>query len=714
MNARTDRVRALSCAALGLVVGSCGVSTDGPAASVSTDDGSVMTQARGGTHRTGAAWSPTRIRKFVTALPGLGPAGANEIGQYVPLATRRTETLLDRESDVYDLAVVEYRQRLHPDLPGETRLRGYADDRPGARAGYLGGVIVAERGRPVVLRVRNALPDRSLVPVDPTVHAGHHTTVGDLPQNRIATHLHGGLTPWFSDGTPFQWYTPDGVTGPSFLDPPGLATRAGVATYYYPNDQGARMLWYHDHAIGLTRTNAYSGIASAYLLTDALEGEMISSGVLPGLGTPLVIQDKTFVPAGIRAVDRSWRWGQPGDLWYPHVYPADPADPAVPHPSVVPEGFFDTPLVNGALYPVARVTDRRVRFRVLNGSQSRFWHLNLHAERGDAPGEADLSTPGPRLVQIGNEGGLLPAWTVHPNGRPIPISGADPAAADPAGPFNLLLAPAERADLIVDFQGWAGRSLVLYNDAPAPFPSGDPVHDHFTGNADLSAEGGAPSTAAGFGPNTRTVLRIVVDAGPPDRIATPTALDALTRELARAHASGAQPPAIYGGGVPYTGPVDRRLSLNEGVDDHGRLLQTLGTVTADGTVTPLLYTDPTTEDPRAGATEVWQIYNLSADTHPVHFHLVDVQVIERAAFDGALRVLPGTARAPDPNELGWKETVRANPGEVLTVAATFRLPRLPSAMGDPTSPRTGGHEYVWHCHILEHEEHDMMRPLVVR
>jgi spore coat protein A len=125
--------------------------------------------------------------------------------------------------------------------------------------------------------------------------------------------------------------------------------------------------------------------------------------------------------------------------------------------------------------------------------------------------------------------------------------------------------------------------------------------------------------------------------------------------------------------------------------------------------------DIATETPHAGDLEIWRIANLTGDTHPMHFHLVNVQVLSRQAFDVAnyngTPALLGTPRGPDANERGWKETVRMNPGEVTTIAIKFDLPNVPFNV--PLSPRTGGHEYVWHFHILEHEEHDMMRPLVV-
>ncbi len=163
------------------------------------------------------------------------------------------------------------------------------------------------------------------------------------------------------------------------------------------------------------------------------------------------------------------------------------------------------------------------------------------------------------------------------------------------------------------------------------------------------------------------------------------------------------------------------LTLNEDFDNYGRLIQTLGTFTQNGSNNQGLptwgraYTDPSTENPSGGSIEVWQIMNLTGDTHPIHFHLVNVQIIQRQPFTGdpSSFSYTGPPTPPDANEVGWKETVRMNPGEVTTVIMQFKLPTLPASMGDPKSPRTGGHEYVWHCHILEHEEHDMMRPLVV-
>ena len=113
---------------------------------------------------------------------------------------------------------------------------------------------------------------------------------------------------------------------------------------------------------------------------------------------------------------------------------------------------------------------------------------------------------------------------------------------------------------------------------------------------------------------------------------------------------------------------------------------------------------------------MWEIYNTTGDVHPMHFHLVNVQVINRQpfavkSFNGVPANFTGPATPPDQNEVGWKETVKMFPGTVTRIIMQFNLPSVPFAV--PPSPRTGGNEYVWHCHILEHEEHDMMRPLVV-
>jgi spore coat protein A len=611
-----------------------------------------------------AAFQSQPLKKFIQPLPRLGNG--------IPVAA----SVPFMGADYYRLDAAEYAQQLHPDLPKPTRLWGYADSTTGLFR-HLGPVIVAQRGTPVRVTLTNVLPPVHPLPVDTSL-AG-----AELPPNRIALHLHGGLTPWVSDGGPYSWIGADGTYGPSAVSAPDMGMPPpGAFNYYYPNDQSARIAWYHDHAIGITRLNAYAGLASAYILRDLTEAGLIASGAIPPNEIPIVIQDKTFKQS-------EDAWGSPGDLWYPSAYNAadlGPATQPLPYPSCVPEFFGDTMLANGLVFPTAHVEQRRYRLRMLNACNARFCRLRLLYAMGTTfpdSTEPSLRQPGPPLLQIAAEGGFLP--------EPVLLDGTMNA--------TLLLAPAERADLIVDFSDVpAGSILILYNDAPAPFPSGDPATDFHLESREKSAR-----SQPGFGPNTRTLLQIVVGPriGAKDPHA-PLKLPPL------------DPPPLIPPGVttlPPGVPV-RNLTLNEDFDDFGRLIQRLGTTVPlyEGTYARN-YGDPPTETADAGAIEAWRIFNLTADTHPIHFHLVNVQVVSRQRIHpNELRTL-GPARPADSNERGWKETVRMNPGECTTVIMKFDLPATPFAV--PPSPRTGGHEYVWHCHILEHEEHDMMRPLVV-
>jgi spore coat protein A, manganese oxidase len=604
------------------------------------------------------------LRKFIQPLIGLGPTG-------IPVATPDRSTYPG--TDLYRLETAEFRHQFHPDL-NPSRVWGYAD--LNGPHGYLGGVIVAQKNRPVRLRMCNKLPARHPLPIDTTLDGA------DQGPNRIAVHLHGGLVPWNSDGGPLTWFDPYGNTGESFAQPGG----PGWAEYYYPNAQSARLMWYHDHAMGITRLNAYAGLATAYLLRDDLEQALIATGIIPSREVPLVLQDKSFVDGS----DGDYPSGQTGDLWYPYRYEADRWELAPggqpPVPSCVPEFFADSSVVNGAVSPYLEVEQRHYRFRILNGSQARFFNLQLYYATDDGF-QARLDKPGPAFVQIGTEGGFLPG-PVLLNSPPRPF------ATDPAGNvtgYTLLLAPAERADVVIDFSNVpAGARLVLYNDAPAPFPMGDPANDYQSGAA---------------GPDTRNLLqfRVVPRSGARD----PFQMDELYRQALKG-TRGILPGILA---LPAAFARVRHLTLNEDFDGYGRLIQKLGTAAGGA----MAYMDAPTEVARNGALEVWNVYNLTGDVHPIHFHLANVQVLWRRPFDAnAWNGSPswtGPSRPPDANELGWKETVRMNPGECTSVIMKLDLPVVPFAV--PPSPRTGGHEYVWHCHILEHEEHDMMRPLVV-
>jgi len=691
--------------------------------------GTAIALFRGSEGKIWAFSQSPSLRKFVAPLPGLGPSG-------IPVANPTTNSAYP-DADFYELSAQQFEQQMHPDLPNPTRLWGYIDKTTN-KPGYLGPLIVAKRGKPVVIRMHNNLPAQHILPVDTTLMGAEE----GVPQNRCCVHLHGGLVPWTSDGGPFTWYTPtgtvgatDGSAGPSFLN--GVAGSPGTADYYYPNDQSERLAWYHDHAMGITRLNAYAGMAAGYLITDGVMGALSSGSapVVPPLAytVPLIIQDKSF------KINHD-QWGRPGDLWYPYVYESKDEGPdmrwdlgapsdgfedetgKLPTPSCVPEFFADTAVINGMAYPYAEVEPRRYRFLALNGSQARFYNLQLYYECTEHPGEPDFSKPGPAFIQIGNEGGVLPQPVVL-NSPPVQIPTTCDGSVDPDGPFNLLMAPAERADLIIDFSKVpAGSKLILYNDAPAPFPMGDERNDYFTGDLDLTSGGGCASTAEGFGPNLRTLLqfRVVPLTGAADPLDFDATLNALEDALPEAYRDSHEAFGEFDLNPNSPGGIFESKTLNEDFDEYGRLIQRVGTDQPKYSDSYARnYMDDPTEVYKDGDTVVWDIYNTTGDTHPMHFHLVNVQVIGRATFDNSipsiLTFTPTSAwTPPDANYRGWKETVRMNPGEVTRVIMKFTLPKVPfNIPGSPRAGMQGGHEYVWHCHILEHEEHDMMRPLVI-
>jgi FtsP/CotA-like multicopper oxidase with cupredoxin domain len=807
------------------------------------------------------------IRKFVDTLPGLGADNANNLGQYIPIAQKVTNpngTDVYANTDYYEIGLKDYKQQMNSDLPATT-LRGYVDLAPGAdnNPHYLGPLIIARRDRATRIKFTDLLPtsdkpgSKLWLPVDTTdMGAGQgplQGAAGNYTENRAVLHLHGGATPWISDGTPHQWITPAGDPTPykkgvSQTNVPDMAAPgAGSATYYYTNQQSARLMFYHDHTYGMTRLNVYAGEAAGYIVTDSVEDGLISAGTIPGkgdgvygYGIPLILQDKTFVPDPVKLAleDPTWdktKWGDTGDLWFPHVYmpnqnPQDPGganamgrwdygpwfwpvltapaglvhgpvpsatvtgalDPGTPNPSLVPEAFMDTPLVNGTAYPTLPVARRAYRFRVLNACNDRTLNLSLfyvdpkHPTEvkmvpaaahptdpnwpttwptdGRAGGVPDPATAGPDIIQIGTEGGVLPNPVVIPaqpvgynyNRRDIVVLNVSDHA--------LMLGPAERADIIVDFsQVPAGSKIILYNDSPAPVPAFDTRNDYYTGDPDQRNIGGADTTVEGYGPNTRTVMRFDVGTGPAaaafDFKALQTALPAafkasqpvpIVPESAYASAFPSMTVDTYSRiastSIDFVAP-STTTTVTQGLEpkaiqelfelNYGRMNATLGvelpfTNFNTQTTIPLGYVDPMTEIMSNGETQIWKITHNGVDTHSIHFHLFNVQVINRVGWDGAIR-------PPDPNELGWKETVRMNPLEDCIVALRPVTPTLPFAVSDsvrppdPTMPTTAtitvtnpadgnplsfvnspisfGWEYVWHCHLLGHEENDMMRPM---
>ncbi len=702
------------------------------------------------------------LRKFAQPLRGVGPAG-------IPVAVKDgIREYNDILADHYSINIIQYTDQLHPHLP-PTTLWGYNPTKAlgvtgEVRPRHLGGIIIAEKGRPIQITFKNNLRDpltkkplKHILPVDTSIMGAEGA------QNRTTVHFHGGEVPWLSDGGPFTWFDSEGNYGESIIDKKGRNLykvinphlKPGEAEYYYPINQSARFGWYHDHAVGITRLNAYAEIASALLIRDNFERSLIGRG-LPdfiekgGREIPIIIQEKVFLHADDPNFPGSAK--TKGSLWYPYKYHSEAAPDTHPENlplSAVPEFFGDTMLVNGVVWPQATVEPRRYRLRVLNATQARFLNLQLYVanQSGDLP---DFTKPGPDFLVIGTEGGFLARPAVVKTGNRIktlpqeidpstgqPIADRSVDAAKPGG--SLLTAPAERFDIIIDFKGFEGKKLILYNDAPAPFPMGSADNDGpavevsvhgkiekiFTNQMMMRFDVGTSVTAPADPPlNITPALKLATD---PKSGIDPSLVGKWTT----------QPSTLPLTDLPQGVKISkvRQLTLNEIFDQEGRLIQMLGTNQTQALPTNFSLPDqtpggpktfaqeyiaPTTEDPQVGTVEVWQIANLTADTHPMHFHLVNVQLLSRQPFTDYLTNTSGVgsptglgiARGPEPTELGWKDTVKMHPGEVTTIIMRFDLQPVPFVV--PPSPRTGGNEYVWHCHILEHEEHDMMRPLVVR
>jgi spore coat protein A, manganese oxidase len=704
-----------------------------------------------------AFYQSSNIPLFGTTLRGAGPGG-------IPVAMPGVLKAPVTGVTNYIIGIGQFQDHGVCPTLGPTTLWGYLPSRGLGnyiKPTHLSGLIIAKGSspgvpgdapQPIQIEFQNLLyVKKPIIPVDTTIPGANQAI------NRTAVHMHGGLVPWISDGGPFDWFDPYGKHGLSFLNNKVLNPLFGLpgsAAYYYPMNQSARFLWYHDHAFGITRTNAYSGIASGVLVRDGFEANLINAG-LPnyveagGCEIPLIFQDKIFVGPDINAKDPLWsslvqkEATHPGSLWYAHTYEANnpltgsgrwdlgPGIPP-PDPSCIPEFFGDTMLVNGTVFPQAAVQARRYRLRLLNACNARFLNLQLYVADNspngitlDATG-APTNTPfinnatgDASFLQIGTEGGFLANPAKIPSNVPFTITDPNFASTGNLDPSQMLkslvVSPAERPDVIVDFAGYEGQNIILYNDAPAPFPGGDDRNDYFPGwNVGTGLFGvGNPvngTTPNGFGPNTRILMRFSV--GP----VTGSGDIPLSINPGTNLSQGIDPTLLptWGWTDDTVLPWQKRfLTLNEAFDAYGRLIQTLGNA---GAPNGAAYTDAPTEVVNNGATEVWEIYNNTGDVHPIHFHLVNVQVINRQMYS-SYGAFTGPVIPPAANENGWRETVSMYPGTVTRVIMKFELPQIVTAKGKviptPPSPRTGGNEFVWHCHILEHEEHDMMRPLVV-
>ncbi len=650
---------------------------------------------------------------------------------------------------------------------------------------YLGPILVNVRGTPTTIKYTNQLPtvDQTKVlaykySTDQTVHwadpLGAETNQcnmasGNPPQvgfgipafgsqcslnfgenprgvfNPVGIpavpHLHGGEVPPVLDGGPDAWFTSTGgMHGHDYYTNPKVPALPNEAVYSYPNSQAAAPLWFHDHTLGATRLNVYAGLAGGYYLLDgALETYLQSINFPPVTSViPLVIQDRMF--------------DTDGQLLFPSVFPGGPNGPPPnpQHPYWNPELVGDTILVNGKAWPYLQVEPRRYRFLFLDGSNARSYEMFLVNPK--------TKVMGPVMWAVGNDGGFLDTPSI-----------IDPNARKPIEP-HLVIMPGERYEVIVDFSTVAGQTLILKNVAKAPFPGGMSPQGSTTGVIMQIRVGATPVVDTSYDPASGIPLRPT----PLVRVAAngavaPGVTVAKTRQLTLNEVALAPQTAIdpvTGASTAYPGgPVEILVNNTLWSGESLRTYQDFQPVTVGG------ITELVSETPAEGTTEVWEIVNTTADAHPIHTHLATFQIINRQGFDtkgffaAYSLAFPGDAscpastycpafgpplpygelsqrtgnkyggnpdvgpylknaiKLPDPDEVGWKDTVMVPPGMVTRFAVRFAPTEYAAgatSIGYPFSPNDGtngsvndSHGYVWHCHIIDHEDNEMMRQHVV-
>lgn len=611
----------------------------------------------------------------------------------------------------------------------------------------------------------NYLPH--LLALDQTLHWANPSAVGcrdgsnrtDCATNNpnfytgpvpIITHVHGAHVDGHSDGYPEAWWLPSAndipagyaTSGSLFDDATGTNMgNLGYADFMYRNDQPATTLWYHDHSLGMTRLNVYAGPAGFWFVRGGkydyikdtasnlpavlpspapVAGQGVLALNIPGAPVrdaireiPIVIQDRSFYDNGdlFYPDNRAHFEGLTTDqLQVPFVPDSDIA------PTWNPEAFFDVMVVNGVSWPNLDVAAAKYRFRLLNGCNSRFLNLSMQVVSSSDPTLVGMEVP---FFQIGAEQGFLRnvvkvetgfATPLKGDGiMPVPVPATDPQQA-------LLMGLAERADTIVDFSAFPDGTVIrMTNTAPdSPFGGfGDPPADpattgqvmEFTVNAAMTLQSDALTTSPyAMKPKTESPLKmkkkgitrqLSLNEGESETLCVDVDPAGNLVEIA-----GTTPPDCAGGGFPF-GPKEALLGLVDLTDPANPIGIPLKWTDHSGASTPAAITMANgslryinvTENPKVGDTEDWEIYNFTADAHPIHLHLVRFEVIERRAIPGWDPVNP----IVQPWENGFKDTTISYPGEITTVRANFDVAGL----------------YVWHCHIVEHEDNEMMRPYVV-
>jgi FtsP/CotA-like multicopper oxidase with cupredoxin domain len=620
----------------------------------------------------------------------------------------------------------------------------------------------------VIGGTQNAVPPLCQVPAS-----------GPIP---TVPHLHGAEVLSAYDGHPDAWFTPGfAQKGPGFVS----------NTYNYVNQQEATTLWFHDHSLGIVRLNVFSGLAGFYFIRDGRDtGRTTNAITLPGgaFEQELFVADRSFDTNGQLLFPDGSGASNPQGF---NGFNGPPGNPNL-HPFTIPEYFGDVMTVNGKSWPYLEVQPRRYRFRLVDGSNARFLQMQLFqeatADNGSFTGIATLFTdpngvgiPGPPIWQIGSDGGLLNAPTNIDSGATAP---------------HLFMAPAERSDIIVDFGGQAGKRFVLTNTALAPFPNGGANTQEFLPPPAL--QGPTATDPNALGPYE------IIDQVMEFRVDLPLSGQDTSFNPAGNHPPLRASPIVDIRPADTHLPIDRhrQLVLDEVEDvNTGAPVEVIlnnshwnGRREGSSTVVPGSVSNghglQGTEAPQEGATELWEIANLTPDTHPIHIHLIQFQIINvqpfnteadlcpytgqanfdfsgpqyRAGWDSLFQggtfngfsFFPGTfipgygpplnyltpnadgaiggnlafssnnnqyfvgpAVPPAPRDAGWKDTFKMFPCAVTRLAIRWAPQDVPAGSTHagtdyfPFDPTSGGPGYVWHCHIIDHEDNEMMRPLLI-
>lgn len=698
------------------------------------------------------------IPQFVTPLPTYAgkrvPAGSIAVGM--------------REFQ-QDVLPDSFYHSLQGAFKEGTYLWGYTVG--GTAPQWPGTTVEARRGTPATVKYVNNLPSKPVLgrylTIDQTIHWANpdgsamsfEPYYGPIP---TVVHLHGGEHMSASDGAPEGWFTNTGLHGKGYSTT--RPTAANSAVYYYPNGEQATTLWFHDHALGITRTNVLAGLAAFYFIRDQYDTGLPGNPLRLPAGDyeiELMLQDRQF--------DTNGQLLFPDSNKNPSLVDGPPSNPKI-HPFWIPEFFGDVMCANGRTWPYLAVEPRRYRFRFLDASNARFLRMGLV--------DASTGATGPAMYLIGTDGGLLDT-PVKLAGNPEPASNGTPAPTS-----RLFLSPSERADVIIDFSGQRGKKFTLTNDAQVPFPSGAPLASSDPTRHVMQFQVTLPLTGTDttYNPATGAPLRgranqepkIVRLANPATGAVAPGVTVSQKRQLM---ISEYDSPTDAGGNTAGT-PVIELVNNSKwnGHTDGGGYRPIPG-----GRPDPYGQDLIITELPRVGSTEIWEFLNITKDAHPIHIHLVEFQLLNRqavaldpagtptytaawaAAFpggtfngeaadgswtpvryakgtiipgygpplrynepnaDGALGgnpafspFLTGPVIPPAPAEAGWKDTVKVFPGYVNRYIIRW-APQATAVSGvkpgqnlysfDPTK----GPGYLLHCHIHDHEDNEMMRPYI--